>query len=622
VKGYEFVPLGERALVISKRDADEEDAWREMAMIASGLESMRFDWIEELVPAYTTVTVIYDLSFAAGIAARDDEAPYHAAERLLRAAVDRIGTNRYELPLPRVVEIPVCYGGKHGPDLAEAAAHASMSVQQLIESHASAEYETAMIGFMPGFPYLSGMADRIAQPRKAVPALRVPAGSVAIGGAQTGVYPIVSPGGWQLIGRTPLKLFDPLRSSPSLLRAGDRIRFAAISEAEYERLAGGRSDELDALDEDKSSIAAIANRRDQAQVHTSTAAEGALLVHKPGLATTVQDAGRPGYRRDGVTTGGAMDSYALHVANMLVGNEAGAACLELTLAGPELEAREELLVAVCGADMGAHIDGEPLPLWRPVLLRRGARLRFGMARSGCRAYVAVAGGIGVPIVMGSRSTDARAAIGGIAGRRIAAGDAIPCGVAGGAAAPSPWAAAWTAALAQQCAAAERADRPALWAAAPWFAPPVAYAGGAGDDGIVLRAMPGSEYGQFSEAARTALYRERYIVAQGSDRMGCRLAGTPLVREARAELRSHGLMPGAVQVPHGAGPIVLAADCQTTGGYPKIAHVAAVDMPLLAQAKPGDAIRFQPVEVARAQRLLLQREREMRGLAAAIRCRKP
>ncbi|MFX3632973.1 MAG: allophanate hydrolase subunit 2 family protein, partial [Candidatus Pristimantibacillus sp.] len=177
-------------------------------------------------------------------------------------------------------------------------------------------------------------------------------------------------------------------------------------------------------------------------------------------------------------------------------------------------------------------------------------------------------------------------------------------------------AAWSAALQR-----ETASRRSAWAAGPWFAPPRAYSGGS-EDGIVLRAMPGSEHGQFSEAARGAFYRERYRIAPASDRMGCRLEGAPLERLNRAELLSHGVMPGTVQVPPGGGPIILAADCQTTGGYPRIAHVASVDMPLLAQAKPGDPIYFQPITLEEAQQLDFTSEMGMRELAASIRTRWP
>ncbi|XEC93489.1 biotin-dependent carboxyltransferase family protein [Paenibacillus tarimensis] len=335
-----------------------------------------------------------------------------------------------------------------------------------------------------------------------------------------------------------------------------------------------------------------------------------IRVLSPGLYTTIQDLGRIGWRHAGITAGGAMDSYALRVANLLVGNREGAAALELTLAGAKLAAECDLLIAVCGAYMAPHTgDGAEMPMWRPVLLKRGAVLSLGRAAIGCRAYIAVAGGITVPQVMGSRSTDARAGLGGAGGRPLAAGDTIPCGEAGDL---PPLAAALAAALSARARVEGRRD----WAAPLWFAPPRAY-GGAGADGIVLRAMPGAESGQFSEAARAAFYREPFRAAPASDRMGCRLTGPMLERVSREELLSHGVAPGAVQVPPGGNPIILGADCQTTGGYPKIAHVAHADLPLLAQVKPGDYVRFRRITVAEAQRLDQEREAELRLLAAGL-----
>ncbi|MFF2484568.1 biotin-dependent carboxyltransferase family protein [Paenibacillus sp. NPDC058071] len=322
---------------------------------------------------------------------------------------------------------------------------------------------------------------------------------------------------------------------------------------------------------------------------------GGFTIERAGMLTALQHLGTTGSRALGIPTGGAMDRYALRVANWLVGNAQEATGLELTLARPELTAQSDMLIAVCGAYMGPTVDGEELPMWRPVFVRRGAVIRFGRAESGCRAYVAAAGGLA-----------------GKPGARLAAGAAVHAAQPAG-----RWAAAWLAALALEGAGRRRS----AMAAAPWFAPPLAY-GGAGDDGIELRAMPGSEYGQFSEAARDGFFRERYRVAPASNRMGIRLSGFPIERESGAELLSHGVTAGAVQVPAGGEPIVLGADCQTTGGYPKIAHVASVDMPLLAQAKPGDTIRFQYITVEEAQRLMLAFEIEMALLSAAIRCRTP
>ncbi|MFS0723333.1 biotin-dependent carboxyltransferase family protein [Paenibacillus sp. 1P07SE] len=338
-----------------------------------------------------------------------------------------------------------------------------------------------------------------------------------------------------------------------------------------------------------------------------------LRVMTPGLFTTIQDLGRTGLRHTGLAAGGAMDEYALRIGNLLVGNPEGAAGLEMTLTGAELLAGADMLVAVCGAYMSPHVDGEEVPTWRPLWLARGARLRLGRAVIGCRGYVTVAGGITVPTALGGRGTDVRAAIGGIAGRALTPGDTLPAYGAAG----SPWASAWAAALAAQARAAGRS-----WAAPPWWVPPAAYGGGDAPGGIVLRAMPGRESGQFSAAAREAFYREPYRVAPASDRMGCRLGGPMLERTSRAELLSHGVAPGVVQVPPGGQPIVLTADCQTTGGYPCIAHVASADLPLLAQAKPGDYVRFQPVTLAEAQELDRLAELSIRHVAIGLQGRLP
>lgn len=353
-----------------------------------------------------------------------------------------------------------------------------------------------------------------------------------------------------------------------------------------------------------------------------------LTVMKPGFHTTVQDLGRPGWRHGGIPEGGAMDRIALRIANLLVGNAEGAAALELTLAGPQLRLEQDTLLAVTGAEMAPTIDGEPLPRWRPVWAAAGAILAFGQAVSGCRAYVAVAGGIDAEPALGSRSTDTRAGIGGIAGRPLRSGDVLACGSGSETAAAGPArAAAWRAALAARAAAGAGGRRP-NWAAPAWFAaPPRTLPASRSSSGntagtTVLRVVPGAEYGHFRDAARTAFMRERYRVAPASDRMGVRLDGPPLETSDSAELLSHGVIAGTIQVPHGGTPIILAADCQTTGGYPKIAHVISADLPVLAQCRPGDWLTFTEVTPGEAQRLLLDQEREMRLLAAAIRLSSP
>lgn len=317
-----------------------------------------------------------------------------------------------------------------------------------------------------------------------------------------------------------------------------------------------------------------------------------LTVVKPGLLTTVQDQGRIGWQRYGIAVGGAVDAFAARVANLLVGNPAESAVLELALIGPELRAERELLVAACGADFGATLDGEPLARDRPVRVRAGATLAFGLARGGARAWLAVAGGIEVPVVFGSRSTNVRARLGGHEGRPLIAGDRLPVGP------PS----AWARRQAAQLAAADRVG--AGWSVRPETLgqPP--------PPGSV-RALRGPEWERFTPEAQAAFFANDYVVTKDADRMGMRLHGAPLrLREARDEL-SAGVNLGVVQVPPSGQPIVLLAGRQSVGGYPRIAAVVAVDLGRLAQLQAGDRVRFAPSELAEAHGLLLRRERELR-----------
>lgn len=223
-----WVAAGDRAAV-AEWDGEGADAGVNPAACAARIEAARLPWVTDVIPAYDTVTVVYDPIAAAAEAEYGGERsiwPF-VESSLRRIAVEE---NADAARTPRTVEIPVRYGGADGPDLEACAARAGMDPESFIAAHASARYTVVMIGFMPGFPYLSGLPERLAQPRLAVPRRRVPAGSVGIAGGQTGVYPFDSPGGWQIIGRTGRKLFDPSAAEPSLLRAGDIVRFVPVPE--------------------------------------------------------------------------------------------------------------------------------------------------------------------------------------------------------------------------------------------------------------------------------------------------------------------------------------------------------------------------------------------------------
>lgn len=314
-----------------------------------------------------------------------------------------------------------------------------------------------------------------------------------------------------------------------------------------------------------------------------------------GLLTTVQDLGRYGYQKIGVSPSGAMDTPSLRRANILVGNPDGAAALELTLRGPVVEFASETLIALCGADLTAKICDVEIPRDRAIAVRGGSLLTFGRAMAGCRAYLAVAGGIDVPVVMGSRSTYLRASIGGYEGRALRTGDDVAIGTA------SPLA--------------TRAMAAALSDDAPvGFAPSQRYA--TNDDPrpasteTVIRYVAGPHFGDLRAEDKQRWVGEVFEVSPQADRMGYRLRGPRLSWARSEDVLSSAVTMGTVQLPLAGEPIVLMADRQTTGGYRVIAQVITADLPLVAQLKPGDRMRFTEVGLADAQQALRDEQRSL------------
>lgn len=225
-------PLGDRALVAELTAGAKDESWMQVADAADWLRQVEVPWIVELIPAYTTLTIIYEpVRVWRAIALKSEMTVYEMAEQTVRELLTSVGDHSERAS--RSVDVPLCYGGAYGSDLEASAEHSGMSVKQFVQAHAAAVYTVALVGFVPGFPYLAGLPAQLNQPRRNNPRLRVPAGSVAIGGGQTGIYPLDVPGGWQLIGRTPLRLFDASRPEPALLRAGDTVRFVPIDEERF-----------------------------------------------------------------------------------------------------------------------------------------------------------------------------------------------------------------------------------------------------------------------------------------------------------------------------------------------------------------------------------------------------
>jgi antagonist of KipI len=308
----------------------------------------------------------------------------------------------------------------------------------------------------------------------------------------------------------------------------------------------------------------------------------AIDVLDGGLLTTVQDLGRVGYQRYGVPVSGAMDVWALRAVNRLAGNDEGAAALEITLAGPVLRFDGPGLIALSGADLGARLDGRPVAPWRSVAVAAGAELTFAGVRDGLRAYLGVAGGIAVPLVLGSRSTLTSARLGGYMGRALAAGDRVPTG---------DW--AGNASLA-----ARRLPRDMV--------PAYGHA-------HTLRVVMGPQADAFTDEGIRSFLSGDYTLSPQSDRVGCRLIGPQVTHRRGADIVSDGTAFGTVQVSGDGMPIVLMADRGTTGGYTKIATVASADLSRLAQASPGDRVRFAAIGVEEAQSLLRAARAQLDGI---------
>ena len=310
-----------------------------------------------------------------------------------------------------------------------------------------------------------------------------------------------------------------------------------------------------------------------------------IKVVNPGVLTTVQDLGRVGFQEFGVPVSGAMDPRALKVANILVGNDEGAAGLECTMMGPVLTFTESNIIAITGADLSPTIDGQPIPTYSAQLVQAGSTLRFGMPKSGCRAYIAFAGGLDVPEVMGSRSTYMKAKIGGVKGRKLEKEDEI------GFTAP-------------KTALKNLGNR----GFAPEFKPRSEY---------IVRVILGPQDDMFTDAGIKTFLSETYTVTPEFDRMGCRLEGAVIEHKNGGDIISDGIPFGAIQVPGAGKPIIMLADRQTPGGYTKIATVISADFRILAQLKAGDKVRFEKVSVAAAQDALLTERKALRALKFAM-----
>lgn len=525
--GLHVRAVGERALLL------ETSGTAEASALHSLLATSPLPGQIEAVPAARTVLV----RFATRTETRE------AAARAGQLAGEALPDEAQE---PRMVELETVYDGE---DLEEVVRLSGLgSVQAVIEAHTAAHWTAAFSGFAPGFAYLTGGDPRLQVPRRSEPRTAVPAGSVALAGEYTAAYPGVSPGGWQLIGRTSAPLWDLEREFPALIAPGMRVRFVPVRErAELSaRSAGDRGQGTDLARTDPD---------------PGLQARPDAVVLETGLLVTVQDLGRPGHSHVGVGRSGAADRSALARANRLAGNTPDAAGLEVLFGGLHLRAEQDLVLAVTGASAGLTVQDASGPNAgmlpdRPFLLRAGSELELGTPVAGLRTYIAFRGGLEIPAVLGSRSTDTLAGLG---PEPVAPGTALTIGAEPGSAVGHP-------------------EVP----------PPLP--GGFAE----LRYAPGPRQDWFGPDGTSAFESRDWTVGGQSNRVGIRFEGSPLPCLRSGELASEAVLPGSVQVPPSGQPILFLADAPVTGGYPVIGVVLEADLDLAAQLRPGTAVRFVPV----------------------------
>lgn len=579
--GVKIIPVGDQHLAAVFGDTIELAYHRRICSLCRALESQPIRGIREWVPTYGALLIGYDPELVLYSELKERLEP-------LLGLTDDDSSDESDL-----VTIPVCYGGAYGPDLDFVASHTGLDAEVVIHLHQKETYLIYMLGFTPGFPYLGGMDPALETPRLKVPRTKIPAGAVGIAGKQTGVYPSASPGGWQLIGQTPLKLFNLEKEQPFLLKAGQRLKFEAINEKTFLELAAKEAEICGTSAEQKGNEIKMEMEMGMGEKSASfKKKDKSIQLETVGPLTTLQDLGRWGYRQYGVSSGGAMDRHSARVANVLVGNSENASVLEMTYLGVGFTALKPLSIAVTGAIASFTINRKTEAMDRTHHLQAGDQVSIGSFTSGMRGYLAVGGGFLGDLVMGSQSTDLRGKFGGHEGRLLKPGDMLATG------------ADWKAAEKEMETNTENqpsdALRPLLKSISPTLKQTINACGEA-----VVRVVLGPQAHLFTEGDLLKFEAAAYRVTQDLDRMGMRLDGETLSPLGGGDILSDGITAGAVQVPGHGSPIVMLADCQTTGGYAKIAQVITVDLPILAQLRPGDAVKFQRISLEEAQNLYLE-----------------
>lgn len=495
----------------------------------AALEASPIVGVREIIPAARTLMIAFD----------------HLAlpsASLIEQVQDRLSSEASSQPGP-IVDIPVLYDGE---DLKDVAALLNLSVDEIIARHTGSDLKVAFTGFAPGFAYLSGGDEKLAVPRRTSPRTHVPAGSVAIAGEFSGVYPKASPGGWQLIGRTPIPMFDLAREPASLLQPGYRVKFRQISLEEFEELQA-------------------AHKPSPSPVSLETSGPCLEVLSAP-LPLLLQDLGRKGKASLGVSLSGAADRAAFRQANRAVGNPVNLPALEISPAGAVFKTVGESVIAITGAPVMARIEAAngdmiEVELAKATALNDEDRLTIAPPAQGMRSYLSIRGGFAASSIIDSAARDTLAEIG-----------------------PAPL---------------KSGDRISIAPADNAFIVPAPTktedAHPKAGETVELDVVMGPRTDWFTSEAVQSFLSQDWLVTPQASRVGIRLEGTPLTRSITAELPSEATLHGAIQVPASGQPVLFLVDHPLTGGYPVIGNVAEYHLDLAARVPPGARIRFRAIE---------------------------
>jgi len=517
-----FLPVSLDTILIELADLDET-----LALFAS-LEAAPVAGIVETVPAARTLMVRFR--------------PGWLTAEALAASLATRDLSAKAAPSEHLVEIPVRYDGE---DLGDVAELTGLTVAEVVRRHTESEFTVAFCGFAPGFGYLVGGDPALHVPRRRSPRTRIPAGSVALAGAFSGVYPQASPGGWQIIGTTPLKMWDIARDPGALFQPGYRVRF-------FDMEKSGRTVSLP-----------VPAARPARTVPADAPQFTVLAAPMPAL---FQDLGRFGQTGQGVSASGALDRGAFNAANRIVGNPVNTPCLELTLGGFSFESNCRAVIGLAGAPSLVMVRdaagrAHDHPAFRPIALEPGDVVTVGHPKRGTQSYLSVRGGFDVTPVLGSAATDTLAVVG---PEPVTAGSVLVLRGGDGLSSVSM-------------------DELAA------FDPPAA------GEVVTLDVVLGPRTDWFTQKGVETLVGQLWQVTPQSNRVGIRLAGdVPLERRDSAELPSEGTATGAIQVPHSGQPVLFLADHPLTGGYPVIGTVADHHLDLAGQIPVNARIRFRPI----------------------------